>query len=102
MVPRGEAMAMGEATGATGHEVGERRGFYVVWSPQGGDPVVRHESFGAARQAAWRLSEKHPGQDFFVLKSCWGRQARPAGPPGGGGGCPDGDEGGAPAPGPHP
>jgi hypothetical protein len=57
---------------------GNRRAFYVVWSPEGGDPVVRFPAFEAARQAAWRLSEKHPGQSFFVLKSCWGRLARAA------------------------
>jgi hypothetical protein len=54
------------------------RTFYVVWSPEGGDPVVRFPGFAAARNAAWRLSEKYPGQGFFVLKSCWGRLARPA------------------------
>ena len=71
-----EANAMGEGTETLGTPRGDRRAFYVVWSPQGGDPVVRHEAFGPARQAAWRLSEKYPGQDFFVLKSCWGRLAR--------------------------
>jgi hypothetical protein len=54
------------------------RKFYVVWSPQGGPPVARYPSFGAARGAAVRLSMKLPEQDFFVLASCWGRIARPA------------------------
>jgi hypothetical protein len=54
------------------------RKFYVVWSPQGGPPVARYPSFGAARTAAVRLSLKLPGQDFFVLGSCWGRIATPA------------------------
>jgi hypothetical protein len=49
------------------------RKFYVVWSPQGGPPVVRYPSFESARIAASRLSLKIPGQDFFVLASCWER-----------------------------
>jgi hypothetical protein len=61
------------------------RAFYVVWSPQGGDPVRVIASFGEARRAAWRLAEKHPEKEFFVLRSCWGRRARPVeatgGPP---------------------
>ena len=54
------------------------RRFYVVWSPQGGPPVARYPSFGAARTAAVRLSLKLPGQDFFVLASRWGRIGTPA------------------------
>jgi hypothetical protein len=53
------------------------RAFYVVWSPEGGDPVVRFPNFAAAKSAAYRLSERYPTQSFFVLKSCWGRPARP-------------------------
>jgi hypothetical protein len=56
----------------------EPRRFYVVWSPQGGPPVVRFPTFQAARSAAIRLSNKHAGQDFFVLQSCWGRVGMPA------------------------
>ena len=52
--------------------------FYVVWSPQGGPPVVRYPTFESARAAATRLSHKLPEKDFFVLASCWGRIARPA------------------------
>jgi hypothetical protein len=52
--------------------------FFVVWSPQGGPPVVRHASFGAARSAAIRLTMKFPEQDFFVLQSCWGKIGEPA------------------------
>jgi hypothetical protein len=51
--------------------------FYVVWSPQGGPPVVRYPTFESARAAATRLSRKHPESDFFVLASCWGRIATP-------------------------
>jgi hypothetical protein len=47
--------------------------FFVVWSPQGGPPVVRSSSFGAALSAAIRLTMKFPEQDFFVLQSCWGK-----------------------------
>jgi hypothetical protein len=54
------------------------RSFFVVWSPEGGDPVVRHPSFNVARSVAWKLSEKYPGQSFYVLRSCWGRPARAA------------------------
>jgi hypothetical protein len=53
---------------------------WVVWSPQGGPPVARMTSFNVARSAAIRLSKKFPEQDFFVLASCWGRIATPAGP----------------------
>jgi hypothetical protein len=52
--------------------------FYVVWSPQGGPPVVRLPTFGAAQRAAVRLSLKVPDQDFFVLASCWERIGTPA------------------------
>ena len=56
---------------------GDRGAFYVVWSLEGGNPVVRFPAFAPAKPAAWRLSEKHPGQSFFVLKTCWDRLARP-------------------------
>jgi hypothetical protein len=59
-------------------ETPEPRRFYLVWSPQGGPPVVRYPSFYAARSAAIRLSNKLPGQDFFVLASCWGKLGAPA------------------------
>jgi hypothetical protein len=59
-------------------ENAEPKRFFVVWSPQGGPPVVRYPSFGAARGAAVRLSQKHPEQDFFVLASCWGRVVTPS------------------------
>jgi hypothetical protein len=59
-------------------EITERRRFFVVWSPQGGPPVVRFPTFNAARAIAIRLSLKHPEQDFFVLESCWGKIGKPA------------------------
>jgi hypothetical protein len=59
----------------------EPQRFFVVWSPQGGPPVVRHANFGAARSAAIRLTMKFPGQDVFVLQSCWGKIGEPIGEP---------------------
>jgi hypothetical protein len=56
----------------------DRRPFYVVWSPEGGNPVVRFGAFEPAKHATWRLSERHTGQSFFVLKSCWGRPPQAA------------------------
>jgi hypothetical protein len=53
------------------------RRFYVVWSPQGGPPVVQIATFQEARTAANRLSLKNPDRNFFVLASCWSRMARP-------------------------
>jgi hypothetical protein len=32
-------------------------------------------TFDEARRSALNLSRKHPGQDFFVLRSCWSRLA---------------------------
>jgi hypothetical protein len=58
-------------------EPADSRRFFVIWSPQGGPPVVRFPSFETARFAAIRLSNRHPDQDFFVLASCWGRVAKP-------------------------
>jgi hypothetical protein len=56
----------------------ESRRFYVVWSPQGGPPVVRIPTFQQARTAAYRLSLRNPTRDFFVLQSCWGKLGEPA------------------------
>jgi hypothetical protein len=68
---------MGKRPEAQHSPEGDRRAFFVVWGPEGGNPVVRFRTFEAAKQAAWRSSEKHPAQGFFVLRSCWGRLARP-------------------------
>jgi hypothetical protein len=57
---------------------GESKRFFVVWSPQGGPPVVRIPTFAQARTAAHRLSLRNPGRDFFVLQSCWGKLGEPA------------------------
>jgi hypothetical protein len=58
-------------------ETTERRRFFVVWSPQGGPPVVRFPTFKAARSIAIKLSLKHADQDFFVLESCWKKIGKP-------------------------
>jgi hypothetical protein len=58
-------------------ESNEPRRFFVVWSPQGGPPIVRFPSFAAARSVAIRMTQKFPEQDFFVLASCWGKLAKP-------------------------
>jgi hypothetical protein len=52
------------------------RTFFVVWSPEGGDPVIKIPTFDEAKRAAWRLSERNPDRSYFVLRSCWGRPAR--------------------------
>lgn len=52
--------------------------FYVVWSPQGGPPVVKHKSFHSARHAAYRLTARHPDREFYVLRTCWGRTPKTA------------------------
>jgi hypothetical protein len=53
------------------------RQFFLVWSPQGGDPVRKIATFDEARRSALNLSRKYPGQDFYVLKTCWSRLAHP-------------------------
>jgi hypothetical protein len=58
-------------------ESNEPRRFFVVWSPQGGPPIVRFPSFAAARSVAIRMTQKFPEQDFFVLASCWGKFGKP-------------------------
>lgn len=48
--------------------------FWVVWSPQGGDPVVKFSDFTGATRAARCLKKRLPAQDFYVLRSCWRSQ----------------------------
>jgi hypothetical protein len=43
--------------------------FWVVWSPQGGPPTVRHASLAAATNEAHRLALQAPGSEFFVLEA---------------------------------
>lgn len=42
--------------------------FYVVWNEQNRPPMVKHESPETAEAEAERLSLKHAGQTFHVLK----------------------------------
>ncbi len=42
--------------------------FWMVWSPRGGLPVVRHVSLAKAAAEALRLAEKHHGRHFYVLE----------------------------------
>lgn len=43
--------------------------FYMVWNPSGYNPKVKHSSYAKALNEATRLSQKNPGQRFFVLVS---------------------------------
>ena len=46
----------------------EKTGFWVVWSPRGGQPRVRHEKQHEADAEAERLSLRFPGRHFYVLE----------------------------------
>jgi hypothetical protein len=41
--------------------------FYVVWNPNGHNPVVRHPDRYRATAEAERLARVAPGERFFVL-----------------------------------
>jgi hypothetical protein len=43
--------------------------FWVVWSPQGSKPMVRHVDGKSATTEAERLASLHPGNEFYVLKA---------------------------------
>lgn len=43
--------------------------FYVVWNRSKGQSKVVHDTRDEAITEAERLSQQHPGQAFFVLKS---------------------------------
>ena len=48
------------------------RKFWLVWSPTGRSPVVRHTTEESATQEATRLARAHPGGAFYVLEPvCW-------------------------------
>jgi hypothetical protein len=40
---------------------------WLVWSPQGNLPNVRHKSLGSAIKEAERLAGLNPGKEFYVL-----------------------------------
>ena len=41
--------------------------FYIVWSPSGSPPTVRHQTEASARMEAVRLATINPGRSFFVM-----------------------------------
>lgn len=41
--------------------------FWMVWSPQGHAPTVKHLSEDAAVTEAMRLARTNPGREFYVL-----------------------------------
>lgn len=45
------------------------RTFFMVWSPQGGEPSRKHDTLREARSEANRLARLHPDQDFIILES---------------------------------
>ena len=54
--------------------------FWLVWSPDGGAPTVKHPTFQAAEWEASRLATKFPGRQFFVLSAKRGFSAGADGP----------------------
>ena len=51
--------------------------FYLVWSPQGGEPMKRHINFRSADKECYRLHALHPESEFYVLKA---KKLHPAAP----------------------
>ena len=48
----------------------ERTSFWMVWTPKGNSPKVRHTTKGSAEKEARRLSNVEPNKTpFFVLKA---------------------------------
>lgn len=41
--------------------------FFAIWSPQGGNPIVKQPTLEAAAMEAERLALKNPGKEFFVM-----------------------------------
>lgn len=46
-----------------------REEFWMVWSPQGGAPTVKHDEERLALSEAERLARKCPGHEFYVLRA---------------------------------
>lgn len=44
--------------------------FWLVWTPSGVAPIVKHPSVDAAETEAMRLARRQPGQEFYVLAPC--------------------------------
>jgi hypothetical protein len=45
------------------------RVFWVVWTPNGQNPLKQHETFNLAYEEALRLSAKHPERKFYVCQA---------------------------------
>lgn len=45
------------------------RQFWMVWSPTGNPPRVKHDSEGRATVEAERLARANPGDTFIVLEA---------------------------------
>lgn len=43
--------------------------FWLIWSPHGGVPTVKHPTEQDATNEACRLAEKHRERKFYVLRS---------------------------------
>jgi hypothetical protein len=54
--------------------------FWMVWNPAHGNPTCKHPTFEQAREEARRLSHRHPGNDFFVLRCVAGFHMPAPGP----------------------
>lgn len=44
--------------------------FWMIWSPQGAMPEVKHFTYREAEEEAERLAKKHPGRRFYIMYSC--------------------------------
>ena len=47
----------------------DHKKFWLVWNPSRHKPVRQHTSLNVAVEEAKRLAEKHPGQQFFILRA---------------------------------
>ena len=41
--------------------------FWVIWSPQGGNPIMKQPTQHAAEEEAKRLAMRNPGREFYIL-----------------------------------
>lgn len=51
------------------HDAGR---FWMVWSPQGRAPTMKHWTRDDADREALRLASSNPGLEFYVLKAVGG------------------------------
>lgn len=47
----------------------DKQVFWMVWSPQGHPPIVRHDHHAKAINEAERLARANPGREFYVLQA---------------------------------